>query len=106
MAAKFVMFDDEDHSKLPTLYWLPKLHKWPYKSCFIFNSSACTTTELSILLTSCVTAIKKHVNQLKLVNETITCKAYQDYIKSDIKLRYECTIPQTFNKITHLAIAL
>ena len=25
MAAKFGLFDDEDHSKLPELYWLPKL---------------------------------------------------------------------------------
>ena len=32
MAAKFKMFVDVDHSKLPTLYWLPKLHKRPYKS--------------------------------------------------------------------------
>ena len=42
-------------------YWLPKLHKRPYKSRFIANSSACTTTELSILLTSCLTAIRNHV---------------------------------------------
>ena len=40
------------------LYWLPKLHKRPYKSRFNANSSACTTTELSILLTSCLIAIK------------------------------------------------
>ena len=57
----FGLFVDEDHSKLPTLYWLPKLHKLPYKSRFIANSSACTTTELSILLTSCLTAIKNHI---------------------------------------------
>ena len=63
MAAKFGLFVDEDHSKLPTLYWLPKLHKRPYKSRFIANSSSCTTacTELSILLTPCITAIKNHV---------------------------------------------
>ena len=61
MAAKFGLFVDEDHSKLPTLYWLPKLHKRPYQSRFIANSSACTTTELSILLTSGLTAIKNHV---------------------------------------------
>ena len=61
MAAKFGLFVDEDHSKLPTLYWLPKLHKRPYKLRFIANSSACTTTELSFLLTSCLTAIKNHV---------------------------------------------
>ena len=52
MAAKFGLFVDEDHSKLPTLYWLPKHHKRPYKSRFIDNFNACTTTELSILLTS------------------------------------------------------
>ena len=61
MAAKFGLFVDEDHSKLPTLYWLPKLYKRPYKSRFIAYSSASTTTELSILLTSCPTAIKNHV---------------------------------------------
>ena len=61
MAAKFCVFVDEDHSKLPALYWLPKLHKRPYMSCFIANSSSCSTTELSISLTSCLTAIKNHV---------------------------------------------
>ena len=61
MAAKFGVFVDEDHSKFPKLYWLPKLHKRPYKSRFIANSSACTTTELSILLTSCPIAFKNHV---------------------------------------------
>ena len=61
MAAKSGLFIDEDHSKLPTLYWLLKLHKRPYKSRFIANFSACTITELSILLTSCLTAIKNHV---------------------------------------------
>ena len=64
MAAKFGLgFFYENHSKLPTLYsvWLPKLHKRPYKSSFIANSSACTTTKLSILFTSCLTAIKIHV---------------------------------------------
>ena len=61
MAVNIGLFVDEDHSKLPTLYWLPKLYKRPYKSHFIPNSSACTTTELSIILTSCLTAIKNHV---------------------------------------------
>ena len=60
-AAKFGVFVDEDHGKLPTLYLLPKLHKRSYRSRFIANSSVCTTTELSILLTICPTAIKNHV---------------------------------------------
>ena len=59
MAAKFGVFVDEDHSKLPTLHWLQKLHKRPYKSCFIGNSSPCTTG-LSIILTSCLAAIKNY----------------------------------------------
>ena len=48
---------------LPTMYWIPKLHKTPYKSRFIANSSSCTTTQLSILLTSCLIKIKEHVQR-------------------------------------------
>ena len=59
MAAKDGVFVYEDHSKLPTLYLSPKLHKRPYKTRFIANSILCTTTELSIILASCLTAIKK-----------------------------------------------
>ena len=58
MAATFGVFVAEDHRKLPTIYWLPKLHKRPYKLRFTANSSSCTTTEFSIPLTSCLTAIK------------------------------------------------
>ena len=61
MTAKFGLIVAEDHSKLPTLCRLPKLHKRPYKSRFIASSRACTTTESSILLTSCLNAIKNHV---------------------------------------------
>ena len=51
----------ERRDKLPTMYWLPKLHKRPYKARFIANYSSCTTTELSKLLTSCLTAVKSRV---------------------------------------------
>ena len=61
MAAKLEVFVDEDNSNLATIYRLPKLHKQPYKLRFIANSSSCTTTELSILLISGLTAIKNHV---------------------------------------------
>ena len=40
VAAKFGVFVDKDHSKLSTLYWLPKLHKRSFKSHFIANSSS------------------------------------------------------------------
>ena len=58
---KFVVNVKERQDKLPTMYWVPKLHKRPYKARFIANSSVCTTTERSKLLTSCFTAVKSHV---------------------------------------------
>ena len=51
----------ENQDRNPTLYWLPKLHGNPYRARFIASSSSCTTTELSKLSTSCLTAIKTHV---------------------------------------------
>ena len=50
----------EKQDRLPTLFWLPKLHKRPYKARFITNSSSCTTTVLSKLLTLCLAAVKTH----------------------------------------------
>ena len=50
-----------DKCELPTFYWLPKLHKCPYKSRFISNSSHCSTTILSKHITSALTAVKDHV---------------------------------------------
>ena len=58
ITAKFAVRIKEKQDRLPTLYWLPKLHKRPYKARFIANSSSCTTTVLSKLLTSCLTAVK------------------------------------------------
>ena len=53
-ATRFGVDVDEDLGRLSTFYWLHKLHKQPYKSRFIANSSSCTPTELSKLLTSCL----------------------------------------------------
>ena len=46
--------------KLPTLHWIPKLHKTPYKHRFIANSVSCSTKTLSQLMTSCLSVIKHH----------------------------------------------
>ena len=59
--AKFAVGIKENQEQLARLYWLPKLHKRTYKARFIANSSSCTTTVLSKLLTSCLTAVKQHV---------------------------------------------
>ena len=58
LALKFSVCVKELQDRLLTKYWLPKLHKRPYKARFIANSSSCSTTELSKLLTSCLTAVK------------------------------------------------
>ena len=59
---KFVgLFVDKGHGKRSTLYWLAKLYKRSYKSRLIANSSSSTTTELSIIMTFCLTAIKNDV---------------------------------------------
>ena len=58
---KFAVNVKERQDKLPTMYWLPKLHKKTYKARFIANSSFCTTTELSKLSTSCLFAVKSLV---------------------------------------------
>ena len=56
---KVVVDVKERRDRLPTMYW--SLHKIPNKARFIANSSFCKTTELSKLLTSCLTAIKAKV---------------------------------------------
>ena len=58
---KFALDVKERKDRLPTVYWLPKLDKRPYKARLVANSSSCTTTELSKLLTSCLTAINAKV---------------------------------------------
>ena len=44
----------EDFVKLPSFYWMPKLHKNPYGHRFTSASSACTTKLLSRILTQCL----------------------------------------------------
>ena len=44
---------------LPYIYWIPKMHKNPYKHKFIACSSKCSTKPLSILLTKLLTHIKQ-----------------------------------------------
>ena len=45
--------------ELPYLYWIPKLHKTPYKHRYIAGSSKCSTKPLSLLLTNTLTAVKE-----------------------------------------------
>ena len=49
LPVKFSVSVNEGQYKLPTMYWLLKLHKSPYKARFIAYSSSCTSAELSKL---------------------------------------------------------
>ena len=44
---------------LPLLYWIPKLHKNPYKQRYIAGSAKCSTKALSNLLTNLLTTTKE-----------------------------------------------
>ena len=48
----------EDQDRVPTLGWLPGLHKRPYKAGFVAGSGSCAAAELSGLLASCLAAVK------------------------------------------------
>ena len=45
---------------MPQIYWIPKLHKTPYRARFIAGSSSCTTTRLSKLITVCLKLVCSH----------------------------------------------
>jgi hypothetical protein len=52
----------DDDYELPYLYWIPKLHKTPYKQRFIAGSKKCSTKPLSILLTKILIAVKERLH--------------------------------------------
>ena len=68
-----------DKLDLPTFYWLPRLHKNPYKSRVISNSSHCSTTILSKHITFALTAVKDHVIKN---SETAFSNSYVNYFWS------------------------
>ena len=49
----------EEDIDLPNLYWIPKLHKNPYKQRYIAGSAKCSTKPLSQILTRILTAVKE-----------------------------------------------
>ena len=49
----------KESEDLPYLYWIPKLHKTPYKERYIAGSSTCSTKELSIHLTKILSPVKE-----------------------------------------------
>ena len=59
MVLTFGIFLPEEDIDLPKLYWIPKLHKNPYKQRYIAGSAKCSTKPLSLILTRILTALKE-----------------------------------------------
>ena len=49
----------EEDIDLSKLYWIPKLHKNPYKQRYIAGSAKCSTKPLSQILTRILTTVKE-----------------------------------------------
>ena len=112
MPYKFAVNVKERQDKLPTMYWLPKLNKRPYKARLNANSSSCTTTELSKLLTSCLTAAKSRViRYFETVYERSRKNMFwsiknSGYILSKLKLRGFCAYSLSTYDFSTLYITL
>jgi hypothetical protein len=104
---------NQDQFELPYLYWIPKLHKNPYKQRYIVGSSKCSTKPLALILTKLLTTIKESlqrycstaysrsgVNQmwiLKNSKELLENLTSHDFSKIDsIRTYYFSTIYITF----------
>jgi hypothetical protein len=48
----------DEELDLPSLYWIPKLHKCPFKQRYIAGSAKCSMKPLSKLLTCILSAVK------------------------------------------------
>ena len=52
---------DDIETDLPLLYWIPKLHKNPYKQRYIAGSAKCSTKSLSKILTTILSTVMGHL---------------------------------------------
>ena len=56
--SSFGISTKKEEFDLPSLYWIPKLHKCPYKQRYIAGSANCSTKPLSKLQTVILSAVK------------------------------------------------
>ena len=91
----------DDELDLPYTYWIPKMHKNPYKHRFIAGSSKCSTKPLSILLTKLLTHIKQG---LQKYCETAYSRSgiNQIWILKNSKELLDNLKSPTFNRVTSI----
>ena len=97
----FRIHTTDDELDLPYIYWIPKMHKIPYKHRFIAGSSKCPTKPLSILLTK----LFRHIKQgLQKYCETSYSRSRvnQMWILKSSKELLEHLHSPNFNHITNI----
>ena len=77
MSAKFGLFVDEHHSKLSTLYWLPKLHKRPLSHILMLIL-------VHVQLLSCLFFLLLASLRLK----TMSLNIAQQFMKENVKIYF------------------
>ena len=83
----FGMPTNNEELDLPYIYWIPKMHKNPYKHRFIAGSSKCSTKSLSIRLTKFLTLFRSTARQPTQEVGSIRCGSSRiqknlDHLKS------------------------
>ena len=58
LSSLFGMTVNEVNSKLPKLFWIPKLHTSPYKFRFIAGARNCSTKELSVIVNKGLSVVR------------------------------------------------
>ena len=96
----------ENQDKVPTLSWLPKLHKKPYKARLMANSSSCTTTELSKLLISCLTAVKNMLSSIVNRYMRDPVKTYFGLLKIQVTFKINLKLEISMRPVCLLMIFL
>ena len=77
-----------ENDALPTLYWIPNIHKNPYRERYIAGSYTCSTKELSKSMTYIVPAVrgrlKAHCDNVYSrtgINQMWILKNYKDILE-------------------------
>ena len=78
----------------------------PYKARFIANSSSCTTTELSKLLTSCLTAVKNILSSTVKRYMGDPIKTYFGLLKIQVKFSINLKLEISMRPVCLLMIFL
>ena len=104
----------EEDTALPKLYWIPKLHKNPYKQRYIAGPAKCSTKPLSQILTRILTAVKKGLQKYcdtayfrSGVNQISTLKNSKEFL-GNLKAQYLHSVNsiKSFNFSTQLFLII